>query len=90
MTQVLQYDFLIPIEFKDESRGYFSSKLIRDFEPFKKTKYRLSGTVLFDGKATTVRLYKHQQILIQEKWKTIPSNLQLEKKILKSVSEKLK
>ncbi len=89
LTKTIQYDYLLPIEVIDEQRGYFTTELVRDYQPFAKSKYRLSGTVAFDGKVSIVKLYRDTQILKGKEWKTIPSDLRLEKKILDDLSKKL-
>ena len=88
LTTTIQFDYLIPIQILEEEKGYFSSELVRESQPLA-TKYRVSGTVVFDGAGVVVTLYKHQQILENENWKTIPSDLVLEKKILDAVVQKL-
>jgi hypothetical protein len=89
VLDTVQYDFLTPIEIADKKRGYFTSELIKDYQPFQKTKYRLSGTVMFDGAGTIVKLYKQLQVEDGNTWVTVPSDLTLERKILDTVSKKL-
>jgi hypothetical protein len=88
VTETVQYDFLIPIELAEPKRGYFSSELIKDFQP-QRTKYRLSGTVMFDGSATIVKLYRQLEVEDNGAWITVPSDLSLEARILDAVGRKL-
>jgi hypothetical protein len=89
VTQTVQIDFMIPIEVIDKKRGYFASELVKDYQPFQRSRYRVSGTVLFDGTSTVVKLYKQLEIEQGDLWKTIPSDLSLESKILETVSRRL-
>jgi hypothetical protein len=90
VLDTVQYDFLTPIEIADKKRGYFTSELIKDYQPYQKSKYRLSGTVMFDGTGTIVKLYKQLQVEDGNTWVTVPSDLTLERKILDAVSKKLR
>jgi hypothetical protein len=89
VTETVQYDFLIPVEMAEAKRGYFSSELIKDYQPGQRSKYRLSGTVMFDGSATIVKLYKQLEVEQDGTWITIPSDLSLESRILDRVGTKL-
>jgi hypothetical protein len=89
VTETVQYDFLIPIEVADKKHGYFTSELVKDYQPLQRTKYRLSGTVMFDGTGTIVKLYKQLQIEQGDSWKTVSSDLALEQRILDVVGRKL-
>ncbi|MFH1262832.1 MAG: hypothetical protein V1495_05250 [Pseudomonadota bacterium] len=89
VTQTVQIDFMIPIEVIEKKRGYFASEMVKDYQPFQRSRYRLSGTVLYDGQSTVVKLYKQLEIEQADAWKTIPSDLSLESKILESVSKRL-
>jgi hypothetical protein len=90
VTETVQYDFLIPIEVMEAKQGYFSSELIKDYQPQQRSKYRVSGTVMFDGSGTVVKLYKQLEIEQGDSWITIPSDLTLEMKILDAVGKKLR
>jgi hypothetical protein len=90
VLETVQYDFLIPIEVADKNRGYFSSELVKDYQPYRKTKYRLSGTIMYDGQATVVKLYKQLEVEEGNAWRTIPSDLSLESKVLEAVGKKLR
>jgi len=90
IMNVVQVDLLLPIEVSDPQKGYFSTQLVFEDQAFLKTKFRLSGTLEFDGQTTTVKLYKHQQIQELDGWKTIPSELMLEQKVLHLVEKKLR
>jgi hypothetical protein len=86
---VIQYDFLIPIEIADSERGYFASQMIREDQTSPMGRYRISGTITAEGQGTVVKLYKHQQVINNNQWKTVPSNLVLENKILNRLQKKL-
>ena len=89
VINTVQYDFLLSFELLDEKRGHFSTEMVRDYQPNQKSKFRLSGTLTFDGRGIIVTLYKHQQIEVGGEWKTLGSNLSLENSILESVTKKL-
>lgn len=89
LMDTIQYDFLIPIEVAEKGRGYFSSELMKDYQPNSKSKYRLSGTIMFDGESTIVKLYKQLQFEQQGEWITIPSDLRMEMEILQKVGRRL-
>jgi hypothetical protein len=90
VTETVQYDFLIPIELAEPKQGYFSSELIKDYQPGQRSRYRVSGTVMFDGAATVVKLHKQMELEQNGVWVTIPSDLLLESKILDAVGKKLR
>ncbi len=84
----VEFDFLMGIELKDMKKGFFSTEIIRDYQPFQKRRFRLSGTLLFDGKETMVKLYKHEEMLIDNEWKAIPSNSTFEKQVLNRIAQR--
>ena len=89
LIDTVRYDYLLNVEVADEKRGYFSTELIRDYQPGQRSKYRLSGKLTFDGKSQIVTLYRHLQIQVGEEWKTIASDLMLERRILADLQKKL-
>jgi len=89
VTDTVQFDFLMPFEVKDEKAGRFSTEVVRDYQPYQKNKFRISGTLVFDGTGVVVTLYKHQQVEQNGEWVTVASDLMLEDKILTMVAKKL-
>lgn len=85
----VEFEFLMGIEMQEIKRGFFSTEMIRDYQPFQKRRFRVSGTLIFDGQATIVKLYKHEEILVGDDWKAIPSNSALENQILQRIAKKL-
>ena len=90
VLDTVQYEFLIPVEVAEAKKGYFSSELIKDYQAGQRSKYRLSGTVMFDGNATVVKLYRQLELEQNGEWVTIPSDLSLESRILSAVGDKLR
>lgn len=88
--ETVEFDFLMGIEMQEIKRGVFSTELIRDYQPFQKRRFRVSGTLIFDGQGTIVKLYKHEEILVENEWKAIPSDSRLENQILQKIATKLK
>ena len=89
-VDIVEYEFLMGIELQDPKRGIFSTEMVRDYQAFQKRRFRLSGTVVFNGKESIVKLYKHEEVLIDNVWKAIPSDSSLENQILNKISAKLK
>jgi hypothetical protein len=87
--ETVEFEFLMGIEMQEVKRGFFSTEMIRDYQPFQKRRFRLSGTLVFDGQGTIVKLYKHEEILINDEWKAIPSNNTLESQVLDRIAKKL-
>lgn len=87
--ETVEFDFLMGIEMQEVKRGFFSTELIRDYQPFQKRRFRVSGTLIFDGQGTIVKLYKHEEILVENEWKAIPSDSKLENQILQKIASKL-
>jgi hypothetical protein len=87
--ETVEFDFLMGIEMQEMKRGFFSTELIRDYQPFQKRRFRVSGTLIFDGQGTIVKLYKHEEILVENDWKAIPSDSRLENQILQKIAAKL-
>ncbi len=88
----IEFDFLMGIELQDLKKGVFSTEMIRDYQPFQKRRFRLSGTLIFDAqsKSTIVKLYKHEEVLVNNDWQAIPSNSAMENQILTKVAARLK
>lgn len=78
------------IEVQDQKKGFFSTEMIRDYQPFLKKRFRVSGTLSTDGKQTIVKLYKHEEQLVDNEWKAIPSNSSMEGQILTTIAKKVK
>lgn len=87
--ETVEFEYLLGIEVQDKKKGFFSSEMIRDYQPFQKKRFRLSGTLTFDGKETIVKLYRHEEILVENEWKAVPSNSSMESQILTSIAKKL-
>lgn len=87
--ETVEFDFLMGIEMQEVKRGFFSTEMIRDYQPFQKRRFRVSGSLIFDGQATIVKLYKHEEILFENEWKAIPSDSKLEYQMLQKISKKL-
>lgn len=87
--ETAEFDFLMGIEMQEIKRGVFSTELVRDYQPFQKRRFRVSGTLIFDGQGTIVKLYKHEEIMVDNEWKAIPSDSRLENQILQKISQKL-
>lgn len=85
----VEFEFLMGIEMQEVKRGFFSTEMIRDYQPFQKRRFRVSGTLIFDGQVTIVKLYKHEEILFDNEWKAIPSDSKLEAQMLQKIAKKL-
>ena len=90
VLEVVEFDFLMGIELQDQKKGFFSTEMIRDYQPFQKRRFRLSGTLIFDGQATIVKLYKHEEIMVNDQWQAIPSNSAMENQVLEKITKKLR
>jgi len=88
--ETVEYDFLMGIELQEVKKGFFSTEMIRDYQPFQKRRFRVSGSLIFDGQGTIVKLYKHEEVLMENnEWRAIPSDSRLENQILQRVASKL-
>jgi hypothetical protein len=85
----VEYDFLMGIEMQEAKRGFFTTEMIRDYQPFQKRRFRVSGTLIWDGQGTIVKLYKHEEIEAGSEWKAIPSDSKLEAQILQKIAARL-
>ena len=63
--------------------------MIRDYQPFQKRRFRVSGTLIWDGQGTIVKLYKHEEIETNNQWQAIPSDSKLEAQILQKIAQRL-
>ena len=88
LIETVELRFLIPIEVAETNRGVFSSELIRGDEPAEPVRSRLSGNIRFDGKDFVVTLYRHTELYRGGRWHALPSNLELESRILSELSRK--
>lgn len=87
---IIQYDFLLPIEVKNQEAGFFSTVLIKDYASDPPRKYRVSGDLSSNNQETMIKLYKSEQILYTDgKWHTRLSNLGLEKRIVEKIQSEL-
>jgi hypothetical protein len=89
VIDAVRYDFLMNIDVADSKRGYFSTELIRDYQPGQRTKFRISGTLQFDGQGTIVKLYRQLEVEQNDRWSAVPSDLTMEAKILDVVARRL-
>lgn len=90
LIRTVRYEFLIPLEFADETKRKFSSRMIREMFVAQKSRYRISGSVVEGDGQTMVTLYKHQEIFVENRWKALVSDLRLEQKILEQLTKQLK
>ncbi len=87
--ETVEFEFLMGIEMKDVKKGLFSTEMIRDYQPFQKRRFRVSGTLIWDGQGTIVKLYKHEEIETNNQWQAIPSDSKLEAQILQKIAQRL-
>jgi hypothetical protein len=85
----IEYDFLMGLEHQEPQKGFFTTEMIRDYQPFQKRRFRVSGSLIWDGQGTIVKLYKHEEIEVNGEWQAIPSNSTLESQILQKISKRL-
>lgn len=87
--ETVEFEFLMGIEVNEMKRGFFSTEMIRDYQPFQKRRFRVSGSLIWDGQGTIVKLYKHEEVLGDgNDWKAIPSDSKLEAQILQKIAVK--
>ena len=88
-NEVVEYEFLMSMEFRDIEKGVFSTKMIRENTGGFTKRFRVSGSMVFNGKQTMVKLYKHEEIFENQKWRAVSSDYQLESKILDQITQKI-
>jgi hypothetical protein len=67
----------------------FSTEQVRDENNGTPLRFRISGTIKFEGKGVAVVLYKQQEVQMNEQWKAQPSDYQLERQILNRLKQRL-
>jgi hypothetical protein len=82
LLNILRYDYLFIIEVTDVNNRFFATELIRDEGLENQVKFRVSGSLKFDGKGIVVVLYKQIEERTAQGWVTRPSDYVLEKQIL--------
>lgn len=86
----VEFDYLMGIELQEVKKGFFTTEMIRDYQPFQKRRFRVSGSLIWDGQGTIVKLYKHEEIEVNGQWQAIPSDSKLEAQMLQKIAGRLK
>ena len=87
--ETVEFDYLMGIELKEMKKGFFTTEMIRDYQPFQKRRFRVSGPLFWDGQGTTVKLYKHEEIQVNGECQAIPSDSKLEAQMLQKIAKRL-
>jgi len=90
VIKVVQYDFLLPIEIQDMTKGFFSTQLIKEYDQSPKIRYRLTGDISSDNQESMIKLHKVIEVQAPDgTWKTFPSDLRLERQMVQKIYQRL-
>ena len=92
LIQIIRNEYLMPFDYASQKNGNFASKEIRtDDQTVPKTKYRLSGSIKFDGSGIVVTLYRQLEFWDEKEktWQSVSTDYMMETAILNRLSQKL-
>lgn len=90
LMRVVKIDLLYNLPIENRSDGYFITDWVTDDQAGLNFKYRINGTIKFEGRGVAVVLYREIQIRTQNGWTSEASDYSTEHFILGKLAEKLK
>ena len=89
VLNTLRYDFLYPLALVNRQNGFFVTDMIRDdYQDLQDRKFRVSGTLKYDGTGVVVVLYKEEEVRTQDGWEKLATDFILERDILNKIKER--